>query len=103
MTYIQFLKNDDNKSELLYYIADCVPVHYFGLGKFIFITKGCKVLTNHMISMEDCDHNETNSRTLLHIDHALKLDASIYKFVFMILIKLLLLLASFSDCKTLIN
>ena len=69
----QFLKNDDNKKELFCFLAKKIIEEHFPENKNIYITADNKV--NHVGDgppMDECNHEEADTRVLIHILHALQ-------------------------------
>ena len=67
----EFLRNDLNKKELFYFLADRIPMVNFGDGKVVIITKGEQVLSSPPLDdvsfVAPCNHDEADTRILLHV------------------------------------
>ena len=71
-TFADFLQDDANKEELFALTKDVVK-HDYPLNKQVFVTSGPSLKSNHPdISMEENDHEETDSRTCLHVQNTLQ-------------------------------
>ena len=71
-----FLRNSDNKSNLYEYLANCVNSYFGARNKDVFVTLADGVLTNsdsNISSISLCDHEEADTRILLHAAHAVKM------------------------------
>jgi len=69
----EFLKDSDNKQELLAFLSEKVATAQFPDGKVVLITSGQKVLIRGMDhSMPDNDHKEADTKILLHLQNALQ-------------------------------
>ena len=68
-----FLKNNLNKTELNVYLAETLSAMTYLEGRQLFITNKEKVLSNCGVAMGDCDHEEADTRMIIHIKHALSL------------------------------
>jgi hypothetical protein len=67
-----FLRNSANKEELFDFLSNKVSNHQFIEGKYVYITSGISVKTNHCVKMPDCNHEEADTRILVHLIHALE-------------------------------
>ena len=67
----QFLKDTRNKDELNTYLAEKLTLLGYPEGRQLFVTCQEKVLSNGAITMNNCDHEEADSRIMLHVQHAL--------------------------------
>ena len=63
---------DENKAELLHFLALKTSQHKFKENKQILITKGTEVLTIDSPQMQASTHEEVDSRIFLHIMDALE-------------------------------
>ena len=66
----EFLRDDENKTELFGYLAEQVSETQFPPGKHVYITKGRHVLTSpeclNKTGLEPCSHEEADNRIFLH-------------------------------------
>ena len=67
----QFLKDTRNKDELNTFLAESLTPLSYPAGRQLFITCQEHVLSNGTITMEDSDHEDADSRMMLHVRHAL--------------------------------
>lgn len=69
----EFLKDSDNKQELSAFLSEKVATAKFPDGKVVVITSGQNVLIRGMDhSMPDNDHEEADTKILLHLQNALQ-------------------------------
>ena len=66
-----FLKDTTNKKELNKFLAQKLTTFTYPEGKQLFLTCEGNVLSNTAASMDDSDHEEADSRMMLHVQHAL--------------------------------
>ena len=66
-----FLREDENKNELNIYLAENLSAKTFPEERFFFVTSQEKVLTNSTASMNECNHEEADTRLVIHIKHGL--------------------------------
>ena len=67
----EFMRNDDNKTELFNMIADSVAS--FESENLIISTKNSRVTSNHITdttNLEPCNHEEADTRLLIHVNDA---------------------------------
>ena len=67
-----FLKNEENKQELFYFLSEEVVKQDIG-GKLLLSTKCERVISNrpcHVSALEPCNHSEADTRIFLHLAHA---------------------------------
>ena len=67
----EFLRDDENKTELFYMIADAVTS--FQSETLLVSTKGDSVKSNQSIDtlgLEECNHEEADTRMFVHLNHA---------------------------------
>jgi hypothetical protein len=74
-----FLKDDHNKSELFCFIAEQVASHPFPTGKAVYVTQNERVLCIQGEPMGDCSHEESDTRILVHLRHALSNGFTIFE------------------------
>ena len=67
----QFLKDTRNKKELNLYLAEYLISQTYTAGRQLFATSEEKVLSNTSLTMPDSNHEEADTRLLLHTQHAL--------------------------------
>jgi hypothetical protein len=68
-----FLRNDDNKSELFHYLSSCVASAKLTGNKQLIVTDGPHVHArnvNDLSSVDPCNHEEADTRMILHVTHA---------------------------------
>ncbi len=71
--FVGFLQDDTNKQELFTLLSEDVIAHEYPSAKTVNITSGCGIESNDANNtMEDCDHEEADSRLCLHVHDALK-------------------------------
>lgn len=67
----EFLRNNLNKKELYYFLADKIPMVNFGDGKAVIITKGEQVLSSPPLDdisvVAPCNHEEAHACILVHV------------------------------------
>ena len=69
----EFLKDPENKKELFAFLSEKVNNAQFPIGKIVVITSGKNVITKGIDrSMQDNDHEEADTKILLHLQHALQ-------------------------------
>ena len=69
----EFLKDPENKKELFAFLSEKVANAQFPIGKIVVITSGKNVITKGIDrSMQDNDHEEADTKILLHLQHALQ-------------------------------
>ena len=66
-----FLCDTVNKDSLNKFLAEAVTAHSFGRGKTVFVTHEANVLSNTSTTMSDCNHEEADTRMLVHVEHSL--------------------------------
>ena len=66
-----FLRDTVNKDSLNKFLAEAVTAHSFGRGKTVFVTHEANVLSNTSTTMSDCNHEEADTRMLVHVEHSL--------------------------------
>ena len=66
----QYLKDAESKNELFQFLAREFTTS-FPTGRQLFVTLQQQVITNCITPMEDSDHEDADSRMLLHVAHAL--------------------------------
>ena len=69
--WAQFLKDSLNKEELYTFLAEELTPLTYPEGRQLYATSKENVLSNGSLPMEDCDHEDADSRTLLHAKHAI--------------------------------
>ena len=71
--WISFLCDESNKKELFQFLTQKISSFYYPEGKEFFVTSDVDVHTkcsNH--DMLTCDHEEADTRLLVHLVYALK-------------------------------
>ena len=69
-----FLRDEKNKQELFEFLSNKVAVFKYPENKEVFVTQGQSVLTNqNNLGMASCDHEEADTRLIVHIVDALTL------------------------------
>ena len=70
----EFLRVDENKTELFIFLTNFAMNHQIPDGKELHATSGEDVLTNskEQINMDTCNHEEADTRIFVHVDHATK-------------------------------
>jgi len=67
-----FLRDEKNKQELFHFLSTKIAAFSYPEGKKVFVTQGQDVLTNERLSeMPSCDHEEADTRLVVHIVDAL--------------------------------
>ena len=66
-----FLRDTVNKDSLNKFLAEAVTAHSFGRGKTVYATHEANVLSNTSTTMGDCNHEEADTRMLVHVEHSL--------------------------------
>lgn len=71
--WTEFLRVDDNKTELFHYLADVLTTLNIP-DKLIFVTYDdhvrCYSTTTDISSIDPCTHEEADTRLILHCQHA---------------------------------
>ena len=68
--WLDFLRDDDNKTELFHFIADKISVFPFPPDKQVFVTYEENVLSSCGQQMPTCSHEESDTRIFVHAKHA---------------------------------
>ena len=69
----EFLRDSTNKQELFAFLSDKVSTFNCQTGKEIYITSGRSVVGSGIShQMPDCDHEEADTRLLIHLQDALQ-------------------------------
>ena len=72
MNFKDFLRNSENKTELFEFLTSKISTHEWPQGKYLYVTSAQNVIsvgTND--PMESCNHEEADTRIIVHIFHAL--------------------------------
>ena len=71
--WMGFLRNEKNKQELFEFLSTKIADFYRSHSKEVFVTQGQRVLTNKINQeMPLCDHEEADTRVVVHVVNALK-------------------------------
>ena len=71
--WIDFLRDSNNKRELFYFLTFEAAKFTYPLGKAVYITSGESVISiGSSNSMPNCNHEEADTRIVVHILHALQ-------------------------------
>ena len=68
---MQFLRDCQNKTELNTFLAENLSAMTYPSGRQLFVTSNERVLSNCGLSMSDSDHEEADTRLVVHIKDAL--------------------------------
>ena len=71
-----FLHDTVNKESLNKFLAEAITAHSYGRGKTVFVTHEGNVLSNTSTAMGDCNHEEADTRMLVHVEHSLVNEAN---------------------------
>ena len=66
-----FLRDTVNKDSRKKLLAEALTAHSFGRGKTFFVTHEANVLSNTSTTMGDCNHEEADTRMLVHVEHSM--------------------------------
>ena len=66
-----FLRDSENKTSLNKFLAEALTAHSYERGKQVFVTHEENVLSNSSTTMSDCNHEEADTRMLVHVEHSL--------------------------------
>ena len=69
--WAQFLRDDRNKEDLFSFLAQYLTAQSYAEGKILFVTEKDKVLCNRHQCMPDCDHEEADTRMMVHLKDCL--------------------------------
>ena len=69
--WAQFLKDSLFKEELYTFLAEELTPLTYPEGRQLYATSKENILSNGSLPMEDCDHEDADSRMLLHAKHAI--------------------------------
>ena len=70
----EFLKDDKNKVELFHFLAENIVRSDFPENKIVYVTYEEEVWTKDAIPMDNCSHEEADTRMVVHAKHALSHD-----------------------------
>lgn len=72
--WVDFLRDPSNKTELFSFLTSKVAKSNFPPNKAVYVTSGESVISVGQISsvMTDCNHEEADTRVVVHILHALE-------------------------------
>ena len=70
--WMDFLCDSKNKEELFAFLTTKVVDAAFPSGNLVYITSGESVLHTGSITMPNCNHEEADTRIVVHIQHALQ-------------------------------
>ena len=70
--WMGFLRDENNKQELFEFLSSRIATFSYSDGKEVFVTQGQEVLTDRItLEMPSCDHEEADTRLIVHIIDAL--------------------------------
>ena len=67
----EFFRDDSNKTELFTFLSEHLVIQSYPEGKLLFTTVNNQVLCNKNVCMNECDHEEADTRMLLHLKDCL--------------------------------
>ena len=62
--------SSENKTSLNKFLAEALPAHSYK-GKQVIITHEQNVLSNSSETLSDCNHEEADTRMMVHVEHSL--------------------------------
>lgn len=77
--WADFLRHDDNKTELFHYIAEKISTHKFPTDKTVYVTHDANVLAVQGEAMSNCSHEESDTRMVVHLKHVLSNGLTVFE------------------------
>ncbi|KAK3750309.1 hypothetical protein QZH41_001768 [Actinostola sp. cb2023] len=75
--WMQFLRDSVNKEELFAFLTSKVAAYNWPEGKTVYVTSGISVISiGSDRSMPECNHEEADTRIVVHVLHAIQVDQS---------------------------